>query len=109
MLDLFEIIKALMHRPHLLLPLGLGAGSTELQILNVIKKADEDQSGQVTKEELMNLSKTPWETNSVPMEEWLKIRQDASAKARLQQMGNAVVPLCATTAMRILANLQTPR
>ena len=54
MLDLFEIIKALMHRPHLLLPLGLGAGSTELQILNVIKKADEDSSGQVTKEELMS-------------------------------------------------------
>jgi hypothetical protein len=44
MLDLFEIIKTLMHRPHLLLPLGLGAGSTELQILEVIKKADEDNS-----------------------------------------------------------------
>ncbi len=54
MLDLFEIIKTLMHRPHLLLPLGLGAGSTELQILEVIKKADEDSSGYVTKEELMS-------------------------------------------------------
>lgn len=53
-LDLFEIIKALMHRPHLLLPLGLGAGSTELQILEMIKKADEDSSGHVTKEELMS-------------------------------------------------------
>ena len=54
MLDLFEIIKALMHRPHLLLPLGLGVGSTELQILEVIKKADADNSGSVEKHELMD-------------------------------------------------------
>ena len=39
MLGLFEVSKALMHRPHLRLPLGLGAGSTELQILEVIKNA----------------------------------------------------------------------
>lgn len=49
MLDLFEIVKTLMLRPHLLKPIGLKTTANEATILEMFKKADADNSGYLTK------------------------------------------------------------
>ena len=54
-LDLFEIIHALMHRPHLLKPLGLKASSTDVDLFQTFTQADADGSGSIDRDELMEL------------------------------------------------------
>ena len=56
-------------------------------------------------DDIQNLAKTPWETNGVPLHEWLCAEYTDENKSRLEMMGNAVVPLCANSAIRVLANM----
>ena len=55
-------------------------------------------------EQIRGLTNKPWnETNTVPVEQWLDATSSASSKERLLQLGNAVVPKCAETALTLLA------
>jgi hypothetical protein len=54
-LDLFEVTKTLMSRPHLLRAVGLSAMSRETQIMAAFQIADVDNSGKITPDELITL------------------------------------------------------
>lgn len=48
----------------------------------------------------------PWNKwNQVPMSTWLKTKQDTQDRGRLHQLGNMVVPQCATLGFHVLLRM----